>query len=57
MIDFYIENCPFEKPKYMRVLLYDYVFTERDQLKETGDYWSRKDAGKYIPFVLKCKSQ
>jgi hypothetical protein len=39
----------------LRVMRYDYKFTDRKTLKETGQWWTRTPKGLYIPFVLMNK--
>lgn len=38
---------PDHPPKYVRVLLYDYIFTTRKERKETGHWWKRTLLGTY----------
>jgi len=45
-------NAPCVATNFLRVTKYDYKFTSRKELKETGDHWKRTLKGKYIPFVL-----
>lgn len=47
------EENPFtgEPPKYLRARLYQYDFTSREERRETGNWWKRKEAGEYLPAV------
>lgn len=42
---------PFEgrRPRYVRAILYDYRFTDRDERKRTGAWWRRVELGAYSP--------
>ena len=51
-----LESNPFphHPPRYIRALLYDYSFTDREQRRRTGDWWERKPVGIYLaPVALK----
>ncbi|MBT5954198.1 DUF393 domain-containing protein [bacterium] len=38
-----------KKPKYIQAQLYDYTFTEKDDMKGTGYWWKRTYLGSYSP--------
>lgn len=40
---------PEKPPRYIRALVYDYVFTDAKTKKETGDWWQRTYTGEYSP--------
>jgi predicted DCC family thiol-disulfide oxidoreductase YuxK len=48
------ENRPFgdHPPKYVRAVLYEYRFTDRETQRRTGERWSRRWLGEYFPPVL-----
>jgi hypothetical protein len=48
-----LRTNPFPKspPRYIRGVLYDYRFTNRAQLRATGDYWRRERRGSYCPIL------
>ncbi len=51
-----LRHNPFKDhpPKFVRVLMYDYVFTSMEEKKETGNWWKRVLIGRYTPdFSLK----
>jgi hypothetical protein len=51
-----LEKNPFpdRPPKYLRGTLYNYSFTSRARLRETGEWWKRDYVGSYFgPISLK----
>ena len=47
------EHDPFEgdPPRYVRAVLYDYRFTDPDELDRSGAWWRRAELGPYAPVV------
>ena len=45
-----LENNPFphEPPRYIRAVLYDYHYTDRETKRETGAWWKRTRLGLYM---------
>lgn len=52
-----LEHAPFERPKYVRAMLYDYRLTDRETRRRTGDTWRRKLIGLYVPPVALATAQ
>lgn len=54
-----IRGNPFPEapPKYIRVLMYDYVFSDAKTKRETGDWWVRTYVGEYSPTLYLKRSQ
>lgn len=50
---------PFPKapPEYIRVLLYDYEFTDRCVKRATGEWWTRHLIGYYSPTLQKVREE
>jgi predicted DCC family thiol-disulfide oxidoreductase YuxK len=48
-----LERNPFPErpPKYLRASVYEYSFTNPETRKKTGDIWSRKLKGLYLPVL------
>ena len=46
-----LERNPFPHapPRYVRAVVYDYHFTDFATRRRTGDWWSRKELGLYLP--------
>jgi hypothetical protein len=42
---------PDKPPKYIRAQLYDYTFTDAATRAATGQWWSRRLMGSYLPQV------
>ncbi len=42
---------PDRPPRYVRAVLYDYRFTNREQRRATGAWWRREETGLYLPIV------
>ncbi|MGQ4596616.1 lipase maturation factor family protein [Nocardia sp. R6R-6] len=40
---------PRQPPKYLRILLYVYRFTTREERRRTGAWWTRRLVGEYLP--------
>ncbi len=40
---------PQKPPKYVRAIVYEYHFTDRETRKKTGDWWRREFKGVYYP--------
>ena len=55
-----LKNNPFPEkpPKYIRVLMYDYVYTTREEKKRSGHWWKRTLVGESVrPFSLTGKKE
>lgn len=48
-----LRHNPFQEkpPRYIRVLLYDYEFTDSKEKAETGNWWKRRFVGNYAPIL------
>lgn len=48
-----LEEDPFagRKPRYVRVKLYDYEFTNTEERKQTGNWWKREYRGLLVPEI------
>lgn len=46
-----LERAPFGErpPRYVRALLYNYLMTDRNTRKRTGEWWHRELLGLYVP--------
>jgi hypothetical protein len=46
-----LERVPFSQspPKFVRARVYDYEFTTSEQRKQSGNWWTRKPLGLYVP--------
>jgi predicted DCC family thiol-disulfide oxidoreductase YuxK len=46
-----LETNPFpgQPPRYVRAKLYDYKFTDLEQRRKTGNWWTREPRGEYLP--------
>lgn len=46
-----LEEVPFPEdgPRYVRAVLYEYRFTDAEERRETGRWWSREQVGLYAP--------
>lgn len=42
---------PDHPPKYVRALLYDYMFTSAEERRRTGNWWNRRLIGNYSPIL------
>jgi hypothetical protein len=51
-----LRHCPFPNlpPQYIRAVMYDYEFTDFEQKKQTGNWWTRQYVGQFSP-TLKLK--
>ncbi|MBI4115586.1 MAG: lipase maturation factor family protein, partial [Candidatus Omnitrophica bacterium] len=47
---------PDKPPKYVRALLYEYRFTDRETLRTTGNWWRRELKGLYCPVISLSRS-
>ena len=47
-----MESSPFPRPRYVRALLYDYRFTDRQERGESGNWWRRRLLGAYSPMLF-----
>jgi len=51
-----LQSVPFEEPpKLLRVMRYDYHFTDRQTLRDSKQWWTRTPKGLYIPYMLSSK--
>jgi hypothetical protein len=48
-----LERNPFpgKPPRYIRAVVYDYHFTDRETHFQTGDWWRRESKGLYCPVL------
>ena len=48
-----LQSNPFPKspPRYLRAMLYQYRFTDRDDRRKTGNWWRREAIGEYVPAI------
>ncbi|CAN5206892.1 lipase maturation factor family protein [soil metagenome] len=46
-----LEHNPFAEapPRYLRAILYNYEFTDRDEREKSGRWWKRRELREYVP--------